>query len=141
MAFCFTRTCVAREMLRFDHKHFAIARWPRRKAPQLLAAPKGNAQGHGANKVGGVPVGFCGVQTPHFCAKSAKKQKKIRPAWSKHSLRSIPPTTPSALSTSDRFFAVMRPDPDLTQTGAKTRWIYRDLFDKTARFSLFSRIF
>ena len=23
-----------------------------------------------------------------------------------------------------RIFAVMRPDPDLTQTGAKTRWIY-----------------
>ena len=33
----------------------------------------------------------------------------------------------------DRIFAVMRPDPDLAQTGAKTRWIYRDLFDKTAR--------
>ena len=28
----------------------------------------------------------------------------------------------------DRIFAVMRPDPDLTQTGAKTRWIYRDLY-------------
>ena len=41
----------------------------------------------------------------------------------------------------DRIFAVMRPDPDLTQTGAKMRWIYRDLFDKTARVSLFSRIF
>ena len=41
----------------------------------------------------------------------------------------------------DRIFAVMRPDPDLTQTGAKTWWIYRDLFDKTARVSLFSRIF
>ena len=52
--------------LRFDHKHFAIARWPRRKAPQLLAAPKGNAQGHGANKVGGVPVGFCGTKAPFF---------------------------------------------------------------------------
>ena len=24
----------------------------------------------------------------------------------------------------DLVFAVMRPDPDLTQTGAKTRWIY-----------------
>ena len=32
-----------------------------------------------------------------------------------------------------RISLVMRPDPDLTQTGAKTRWIYRDLFDKTAR--------
>ena len=40
-----------------------------------------------------------------------------------------------------RIFAVMRPDPDLTQTGAKTWWIYRDLFDKTAQVSLFSRIF
>ena len=39
------------------------------------------------------------------------------------------------------LFAVMRPDPDLTQTGAKTRWIYRDLFDKIAHVSLFSRIF
>ncbi|CAH0538068.1 hypothetical protein [Oscillospiraceae bacterium] len=40
-----------------------------------------------------------------------------------------------------RISLVMRPDPDLTQTGAKTRWIYRDLFDKTAQISLFSRIF
>lgn len=39
-------------------------------------------------------------------------------------------------SKNDRIFAVMRPDPDLTQTGAKTRWIYRDLFDKTARIFL-----
>ena len=36
-------------------------------------------------------------------------------------------------SKNECIFAVMRPDPDLTQTGAKTRWIYRDLFDKTAR--------
>ena len=35
------------------------------------------------------------------------------------------------------IFAVMRLDPDLTQTGAKTRWIYRDLFDKTARIYIF----
>ena len=35
-----------------------------------------------------------------------------------------------------RISFVMRPDPDLTQTGAKTRWIYRDLFDKTARIFL-----
>ena len=40
-----------------------------------------------------------------------------------------------------RISLVMRPDPDLTQTGAKTRWIYRDLFDKTAQVSLFLRIF
>ena len=35
-----------------------------------------------------------------------------------------------------RISLVMRPDPDLTQTGAKARWIYRDLFDKTARIFL-----
>ena len=40
-----------------------------------------------------------------------------------------------------RISFVMRLDPDLTQTGAKARWIYRDLFDKTAQVSLFSRIF
>ena len=43
-----------------------------------------------------------------------------------------------------RISLVMRPDPDLTQTGAKTRWIYRDLFDKTARiyyFQSFSEYF
>ena len=39
-------------------------------------------------------------------------------------------------SKNECIFAVMRPDPDLTQTGAKTRWIYRDLFDKTARIFL-----
>ena len=44
-------------------------------------------------------------------------------------------------SKNECIFAVMRSDPDLTQTGAKTRWIYRDLFDKTAQVSLFSRIF
>ena len=44
-------------------------------------------------------------------------------------------------SKNDRIFAVMRPDPDLTQTGAKTQWIYWDLFDKMARLSLLSRIF
>ena len=44
-------------------------------------------------------------------------------------------------SKNGRISSVMRPDPDLTQTGAKTRWIYRDLFDKTSRVSLFSRIF
>ena len=40
-----------------------------------------------------------------------------------------------------RIFAVMRPDPDLTQTGAKTQWIYWDLFDKTARIYYFSIVF
>ena len=44
-------------------------------------------------------------------------------------------------SKNECIFAVMRPDPDLTQTGAKTRWIYRDLFGKTAQVSLFSRMF
>ena len=39
------------------------------------------------------------------------------------------------------IFTVMRPDPDLTQTGAKTRWIYRDLFDKIARIYYFSIVF
>ena len=41
----------------------------------------------------------------------------------------------------DRIFAVMRPDPDLTQTGAKTRWIYWDLFSKIARIYYFSIVF
>ena len=36
---------------------------------------------------------------------------------------------------SSLVFAVMRLDPDLTQTGLKTRWIDRDLFDKIARIS------
>ena len=40
-----------------------------------------------------------------------------------------------------RISFVMRPDPDLTQTGAKTRWIYWDLFDKTARIYYFSIVF
>ena len=38
----------------FDHKHFAIARWPRCEAPRLLAVPKENAQGHGASAACGV---------------------------------------------------------------------------------------
>lgn len=32
-------------------------------------------------------------------------------------------------SKNECIFAVMRPDPDLTQTGAKTQWIYGDLTD------------
>ena len=41
----------------------------------------------------------------------------------------------------DRIFVIMRPDQDLTQTGAKTRWIYWDLFDKTARIYNFPIVF
>ena len=33
------------------------------------------------------------------------------------------------------------PAPDLTQTGAKTQWIYRDLFDKIARIYYFQSFF
>ena len=44
-------------------------------------------------------------------------------------------------SKNECIFAVMRPDPDLTQTGAKTRWIYRDLFDKTSTNIPFSNRF
>ena len=36
---------------------------------------------------------------------------------------------------------VMRPDPDLTQTGAKTQWIYRDLFYKISRIYRLSIVF
>ena len=41
----------------FDHKHFAIVRWPRCSASQLLAQPKETAQGHGASAAGGVSPG------------------------------------------------------------------------------------
>ena len=41
-----------------------------------FGAAKKDSRRHGANEVGGVPVGFCGVQTPHFCAKCAKIKRK-----------------------------------------------------------------
>ena len=75
MAFVLPEMSGARS-LRFDHKHFAIVRWPRRKAPQLLAVPKENAQGHGGGAAAGVLVGFCGVKTPHFCVERAKIKRK-----------------------------------------------------------------
>ena len=42
------------EPIGFDHKHFAIARWPRCTASRLLAKPKENAPWHAAGLAGGV---------------------------------------------------------------------------------------
>ena len=42
------------QFIGFDHKHFAIARWPQCKALQLLAQPKENAPWHDGGPAAGV---------------------------------------------------------------------------------------
>ena len=55
------------DLIGFDHKQFAIVRWPRCKASQLLAWPKENAQGHGASSAGGVfPYSFRSIHSVHM---------------------------------------------------------------------------
>ena len=87
------------------------------------------------------PIAFLRRKCAAFSAQTAENETKMQSARRRHRRRSIPPFFSTLFYHSYAFLWVIRSDPDLTQTGAKTRWIYRDLFDKTSRVSLFSRIF
>ena len=61
---------------------------------------------------------FAARKRRFFCI-SCRKHKKMQSARSNRSLRSIPLIVPLSFSKTNRIFAVMRPDPDLTQTGVR----------------------
>ena len=52
--FLFLLSVCRSEPIGFDHKHFAIARWPRCTASRLLAKPKENAPWHEGGSAAGV---------------------------------------------------------------------------------------
>ena len=77
---------------------------------------------------------FCGAKAPLFLHAMQKTQENAI-GTEQAKLAEYPAYRSTFFSRKTNAF-FMRPAPDLTQTGAKTRWIYRDLFDKTARIFL-----
>ena len=76
------------------------------------------------------------AQKRRFFCMQCRKHKKMQSARRRAAAGVSRLSFHFLFSKNECISSVMRPDPDLTQTGAKTRWIYRDLFDKTARIFL-----
>ena len=69
------------ESIGFDHKHFAIARWPRCTASRLLAKPKENAPWHEGGSAAGVfPYRFAVDPKSHMAQKPSIRMVEPEPA-------------------------------------------------------------
>ena len=79
---------------------------------------------HGANEVGGVPIAFLRRESAAFSAFHAENIRKCNRHGGGAAAGVSRLSFHFLFSKNGRISSVMRPDPDSTQTGAKTRWIY-----------------
>ena len=89
-----------------------------------FGAAKKDSGRHGANEVGGVPIAFLRRESAAFSAFHAENIRKCNRHGGGAAAGVSRLSFHFPFSKISRISLVMRPDPDLTQTGAKTRWIY-----------------
>ena len=89
-----------------------------------FGAAKKDSGRHGANEVGGVPNAFLRRKSAAFSAFHAENIRKCNRHGGGAAAGVSRLSFHFPFSKISRISLVMRPDPDLTQTGAKTWWIY-----------------